>query len=187
VANGFAPGTHVLMRHVWRDEVFLAAPVTVVQDEPDLLVTWLAPGTTYMRPEVRRQLPFGQRLVDRPWKPPGVVQLTRPGDAHSVWVFANAWYVNLQEPIRRTELGFDTCDQLLDLVRYRDGQWRWKDEDELAAAVEQGFVSPADAAAVRAEAERVVAADPFPTGWERWAPDPAWPVPALPDGWDRLP
>jgi uncharacterized protein DUF402 len=182
----FAPGDAILLRHVWRDEIFLASPVRVVEHTPELLVTWLAPGTPYKRPAVRGELPFGQPLIDRPWRAPGVVQLTRPGDAHSVWVFEHGWYVNLQEPLRRTPLGFDTRDQLLDLVRSPDGRWRWKDEQELADAVRQGFVSADEAAAIRAEGERVIAADVFPTGWEAWKPDPSWAAPGLPAGWDSL-
>jgi hypothetical protein len=184
VNDRFAPGDAILMRSTWRGEVWLAYAVRVVRDEPDLLAAWLAPGTPYMRPVARDELPFHQPLVDRPWRAPGILQLTRPGAAHSVWVFEHAWYVNLQEPLRRTPLGFDTCDQLLDLVRTRDGKWRWKDERELGAAVERGFLSNEEAAAIRAEGERVIAADPFPTGWEDWRPDPSWPAPALPPGWD---
>ena len=26
-----------------------------------------------------------------------------------------------------------------------------------------------------------------PTVWARWRPDPAWPVPMLPAGWDTVP
>lgn len=186
MADRFAPGDRILMRHVWRDEVFLAAPVTVVEDEPALLVTWLAAGTPYMRQPDRAQLPFGQPLVDRPWSAPGVLQLTPRPAAHSIWIFPDGWYVNLQEPLRRSRLGFDTRDQLLDLVRSRDGSWRWKDEHELEEAVRRGFVPPEEAEAVRAEGERVLAADPFPTGWEHWRPDPSWPVPSLPAGWDEV-
>jgi hypothetical protein len=40
-----------------------------------------------------------------------------------------------------------------------------------------------DAAAVRAEAERVLEAWPFPSGWEEFEPDPAWPAPRFPAGW----
>jgi hypothetical protein len=185
VAEPFAPGDQILIRHVWGDEVFMAASLTVVQHADGLLVAWLAPGTTYMRPAERHALPFGQPLVDRPWAAPGTLQLTREHEAHSVWVLPDAWYVNLQEPLRRTELGFDTRDQLLDLVRSRDGGWRWKDEDELAAAVGAGHLGADEADAVRAEGLRVIEADPFPTGWEAWEPDPSWPVPALPTGWDR--
>jgi hypothetical protein len=43
-----------------------------------------------------------------------------------------------------------------------------------------------DAAAVRAEAARVLEEWPFPTGWEDWRPDPYWPIPQLPVGWDRV-
>jgi len=91
--------------------------------------------------------------------------------------------VNLQEPFRRSKFGVDTADQLLDLVRTRGGEWRWKDEGELAEAVERGFLTDGEAAEVRAEAERVIAADAFPTGWEDWEPDPSWPVPSLPRSW----
>jgi len=185
VSDRFAPGDAILMRDVWRGEIHLACSVRVVQDTLDLLVTWLASGTPYKRPAVRA-LPFGQPLVDRPWSAPGALQLTRPGDAHSVWIFEDSWYVNLQEPLRRTALGFDTHDQLLDVVRSRDGRWRWKDEDELADAVRRGFVSEDEAAAIRAEGERVIAADPFPTGWEAWEPDPSWSALGLPAGWGHV-
>jgi hypothetical protein len=26
---------------------------------------------------------------------------------------------------------------------------------------------------------------PFDEGWEHWRPDPGWPLPELPDDWDR--
>jgi predicted RNA-binding protein associated with RNAse of E/G family len=61
--------------------------------------------------------------------------------------------VNLQEPFRRTEHGVDTADQLLDLVRTRDGDWRWKDEHELANAIAEGFISEDEAAAIHARPE----------------------------------
>jgi len=66
----------------------------------------------------------------------------------------------------------------------RDGSWRWKDEDELAVAVEVGFFTAEQAASFRAEGERVIAEWPFATGWEDWQPDPSWPVPSLPADWE---
>jgi hypothetical protein len=30
----------------------------------------------------------------------------------------------------------------------------------------------------------VIAARPWPTGWEEWMPNPVWPCPELRDGWD---
>lgn len=37
---------------------------------------------------------------------------------------------------------------------------------------------------VREGGERVIAAKPWPTGWEDWRPPTAWRPLALPDGWD---
>jgi hypothetical protein len=52
-------------------------------------------------------------------------------------------------------------------------------------------ISPTEAVAIRTEGERVIAAAeanqwPFNAGWEHWLPDPLWPVPGLPDGWDTM-
>ena len=79
------------------------------------------------------------------------------------------WYVNFERPLRRTPLGFDTFDEKLDLIVRPDGRYRWKDEDELEQAAAAGLL---DAAAVRAEAARVLAEWPFPTGWEDWRARP---------------
>jgi hypothetical protein len=186
VSSRFRAGDAIAIRHLWRGRIFLALAVIVVQDEPDLLVTWLPAGAEYKRPERRDELPYEQAIVDRPWRAPGVVQLTRPSDAHSVTVFpGGGWYVNLQEQLRRTAIGFDTADQLLDLVRSPRGEWRWKDEHELVAAVDRGFLAADEAAAIHAEGERVIAADAFPTGWEDFKPNPAWRAPRLPPGWNR--
>jgi hypothetical protein len=51
-------------------------------------------------------------------------------------------------------------------------------------AVDVGFFAREQAAAVRAEGERVLAEWPFPTGWEDWEPDPSWPPPSVPDAWE---
>lgn len=138
--------------------------------------------------EVRIPVPEGWTLADRPGRR-DTVALFRPGAHHSVWLFRQDdgshayWYVNFEQPLRRTPIGFDFCDEKLDLVVDVGGTWRFKDEDELEHAARMGLV---DADAVRAEAERVLAQPPWPTGWEDWRPDPSWPIPALPQGWDLL-
>ena len=82
------------------------------------------------------------------------------------------WYVNLQAPLVVDGSRFDTMDWALDIVVEPDWEWSWKDEHHLA-----------EADAVRAEGERVVAACPWPTGWEDWRPPPDWTPLPLPDGW----
>jgi len=117
--------------------------------------------------------------------------------AHAIWVrwdeaaeFAG-WYVNLEQPRRRASLGFDTTDHALDIVIRPDHSWHWKDEAELAEAVEVGLFTSEQARAIRAEGECVIArveswSPPFDEGWEHWRPDPDWPLPSLPEGWESL-
>ncbi len=128
------------------------------------------------------------------WHTNRVVWLTRVGDAHAIGHFWDdatgrfiGWYANLQAPLRHTRLGFDTNDHTLDVLVAPDKTWLWKDEDQLADAVAAGIYTPAVAAEVRAEAERVIATleTRLPTGWETWQPDPDWPPLALPAGWDQ--
>jgi hypothetical protein len=97
------------------------------------------------------------------------------------------WYVNLQEPLVRTPLGFDTRDLQLDIVVDTKRRWHWKDEDELDRSVVLGTISGGVAARARAEAERAVfdiesAAFPFTEDWLKWRPDPDWAVPRIPPG-----
>jgi hypothetical protein len=185
VAELFAVGRAIVVRHVWRGRVFLVWTSIVAHDDGELLALWIPPGAPCLRPDVRDALPYDQPLVERPWRAPGVLQLWPRGAAHAIWLFGDSWYVNLQEPFRRRAGGVDTADQLLDLLRSRGGRWTLKDEDELEAAVAGGFLGETDAAAIRAEADRVIAADAFPTGWEGWEPNPEWPLPTLPPRADK--
>ena len=96
------------------------------------------------------------------------------------------WYVNLERPHVRDEHTVYTSDHVLDLVIAPDRTLARKDEDELALAVAQGVFDPAAAAAIQAtaaELEALVAdwGSPFCDGWEHFRPDPAWPIPTLPD------
>ena len=44
------------------------------------------------------------------------------------WEFLG-WYVNLEEPFRRTPLGFDVRDLQLDILVDPERKWRWKDSE----------------------------------------------------------
>jgi hypothetical protein len=190
------PGETVVLRHFNRGRPVGALPTRVVSGDGPVL--WLAPGTLVTRPGIAgrgvREVPLEERYT-RPWEQlegswtgDGILIVGRPGRAHSIWLFWEGeqfagWYVNLEAPWRPFRLGFDTEDHALDVWIESDGSWEWKDEHELAVAVEMGFFGAERAAAIRAEGERVLAEWPLPTGWEEWRPDPAWPVPTLPRGW----
>jgi hypothetical protein len=179
---------------VWRSLAFghvrFAMPHIIVEQTAEHVVLWLPPGA---RGKIFAGRPLHElesldeadwSLRDKAWDGSGVLKVHRFGTHHSVWHFEDGWYVNLEEPWRESRLGWDTRDLALDLVVSRDGSWRWKDEDHLAAAVERGWIARDQAILVREEGERVSAARPWPTGWEDWRPDPGWPAPELPEGWD---
>jgi uncharacterized protein len=193
------PGEPALLRSVYGGRVRWAIPHLVVDETPELAALYVPPGTRGRRPrrpfiEDPSQLrTLRWNHVEHVWHGSHALRLLRPGAAHCLYLFwaetdwaFEGWYVNLQAPFRRTPISFDTRDHALDIVVEPDGGWRWKDEDHLELATSLGAFTAAEAAEIRAEGERVIAEWPFPTGWEDWRPEPAWPTPNLPDGWDAL-
>jgi hypothetical protein len=200
----FARGTSVVWRSRPHGHVGYTLPAIVVQDDADAIVLYQPPGTTCMRRRGRRGGPGGRNLLpdgasggyeEVVWPGPGVIRHYIPGSSHAVLRYwrepgeITGWYVNLETPWTRTGIGFDTQDLILDLFVDDDLSWRWKDEDELAWAVEVGKFSSELADAARAAGERAIEALearawPFDADWARWAPEPSWPVPVLPEGWD---
>jgi hypothetical protein len=174
--------------------------VTVVRDAPDLLALYLPPGTPWKEP--RRPDGGPARLPVGPWTLADartynhVLRFNRPSDAHAVFAFWSEdgrflqWYINLEDPIRRTPSGFQYMDMVLDIVVAPNlSSWTWKDEDEFREAQERGMVSREAARAIRAEGERALElmqarVPPFDGAWRDWRPDPSWTVPQLPEGWD---
>jgi hypothetical protein len=195
------PGDTVAIRELWSGAVFEARPAVVVQDLPAQTMLYVPAGAVCGMPvdDEGRQL----REPDRPWRlelrergtldilsfawpdvPYAVLLLLEPGGP------AHSWYVNLQAPLLRTSIGFDTTDHVLDvLVPLDRSSWAWKDEDELAEVVALGLFTEADAASFHSWGERAVEhlalrLPPFDGAWEDWRPDPSWPSPELPLGWD---
>jgi hypothetical protein len=116
----------------------------------------------------------------------GLLMLQRPGDAYAIWLFWHGpdrefrgWYVNLQEPFRRTAEGYDTQDLELDIWLPLDAPWEWKDDELLEQRVRDGRFTSAQVAAIRAEGARI-AADLdegrrwWSGAWASWTPDPVW-------------
>lgn len=192
------PGDAVLVRSVYRGRVRWAVPHRYVGTDDGRLVLYRAPGA---RGKWMGRDPDGRYLErwvgkegphDLTWAHTHVLQFVRPTDAHTVEVFWDeswallGWYVNLQAPLRRTALGYDTTDWALDVWTEPDGMWEWKDEDDFAEAIELGVFDAAAARKVRAEGERVITQRPWPTGWEEWRPPEAWEPLLLPGDWAAM-
>lgn len=182
--------TDVVLREIRFGRVWRANACRLVEERDGAVVLWSPRGSVRWLPldgegnEIRIPRP-DWRLGERPtvWDS---LALLRPGARHSLWLFwtndaFSHWYVNFERHLGRSPIGLDYVDDKLDLVVDADGSWRLKDEDELEQAHAAGLL---DAAEVRREAERILADPPWPTGWESWRADPAWPPPRFPGGWD---
>jgi Protein of unknown function (DUF402) len=187
----WSEGDVICVRQTWLGRVWQAHAWYVVADREDELVlfapigaeAWFS-GIPIPRDEwTLKQSQFAEHLL----------LFSRPGVGYSTSLIWDAgwalreWYVNFERALRpRTPIGFDYVDLALDLVCYPDGRWELLDEDELEEGLEHGVLNEEDEAAARADAERIVAEWPFPTGWEDWRPDPGWEPPTLPAGWDKV-
>jgi uncharacterized protein DUF402 len=200
----WSAGDAVVLREVWEGRVWTARPVTVVRDD-DLLMFFVPAGVRWYGPlddDGRWVSAFvdarGWHLAERTWEGSNVLSFAEPGRPHATLAFWDAdwtfrgWYVNVQTPLERTPHGFDYLDQELDAWIDADGRaWEWKDEDDLDRSVAAGIWTAADAERFRREAEanvrRVLDREPpFDRDWASWRPDPSWPAPELPAGWDLL-
>jgi hypothetical protein len=199
------PGDSVVWRSRPQGRVGFVMPATVVEDTATVTVLYQAPGSTCKRRTGQRGGPRGRNMLvagwdglheDRVWSGPPSLRLHVWGTSHSIirsWNFAcdcaEGWYVNLEAAWRRTRIGFDSQDLVLDLTVADDlSSWAWKDEDELAWSVDAGTLSPEQAGAIRAEGLRVAhaletRAWPFVSDWSAWRPDPQWQISTLPADW----
>lgn len=193
-----------LLRNVFRGEhIASALPVTVVSEDDERVVLHLRVGTPIRWLDPYGGLPVwvdgGHRTIAKEWEWTNRLIISPKGRAHAVFFSWEAstgneigWYVNLQEPLRPTRLGWDTMDEELDVEAWPDlSAWWWKDEDRFAERVELGLLSRERAREVRREGERVIAdlearRRPFDEPWRDWRPDASWPVPTLPDDWHVL-
>jgi hypothetical protein len=194
------PGQAIVRREVLHHGVWLGTVVFVVEDRPDLLVSYLPEGAPFGFPPGEWPTPDGRHPWHgrSRWQGHGTLMLQRPGEAHAVWHFWRGpertfagWYLNLQAPFRRTSIGYDTQDLELDIWIEPDGRWTYKDLELMPDRVAEGRWSAEEVAEIVRSGEQLGARLDAGERWwnERWVdwrPDPAWRVPDLPDGWERV-
>lgn len=188
-------GDDVALRYITRDgRVGHTWAARLLEDTAQRVLLYLPRGTPHKR--WGRGENAGQ-LLDASWTS-DTLRFMYPGRAHSIWASWHpdgsfwGYYVNLEEPYRRTPIGFDTNDHHLDIVVGSDLRWFYKDEPALDDREREGTYSSALIAQIRREADdvtRVIEAggSPFDEGWERWRPDPSWTIPALDERWRTEP
>jgi hypothetical protein len=200
----FEPGTTVAIRELWDGRVWYARPATVVRDEPNVTMLLVPPQVIAKEPVGLEGDPL--RIPTADWTLRDVeradnwnLSFAFPDTPYAVILGygaggdLNEYYVNLQTPLARSTTGFDLVEHILDVTIPPDrSTWAWKDEDELEEAIEGGLFTEEDAAWFRYWGERAVEhillrEPPFDEDWASWRPDPAWPAPELPAGWDLVP
>lgn len=194
-------GTQIMWRY-GSPGLDFAAPMTVVRDDEQALVAWLAVGTPVLklvrddgrdlRAERSDAFVAPRRQVESIWSGYSVLRVYQPGRRWSVWHFFHGltgvfegWYVNIEDPHVRDHRTTRSRDHVLDVWVEPNRRFERKDEDELALAVQQGRYSQDEADAICAIADEVEAVitsweRPFCDGWDSFRPDPGWPVPSLP-------
>lgn len=214
-----ARGETVIWRSRPQGLIGYVIPYVVLEDSPETIVLFQQPGSICKKRSGPRGGPRGRMLevdkwdgthIDVEWKNQsrhpgtpgspgyGVARLHVPGSMISVireWDHISnvyrGWYINLEAPWKRTDLGFDSEDLVLDITVSDDlSTWSWKDEDELDHAVSTGRLSREEAAHIRSAGEhalQILERREFPfidDAWETWNPDPDWKQAEIPPGWD---
>lgn len=201
----FQPNQSILLREICQQKIWTARPVIVIQDAPALTVLYMVPGTTIKHPrELDSDLvpPFllsnAWRLADKSWTGGGALYLVPPDLPYMIIGFRSddnshvaRWYVNMQDPFRRTVLGFDYLDMELDIEIDVDLQrYSWKDEDKFHLLVSQGIIAEEKARMLRAAGEQIVQEvmdrKSIIEEWRGWSPSPDLVCPTLPEQWERV-
>ncbi|MBK5266382.1 MAG: DUF402 domain-containing protein [Acidimicrobiia bacterium] len=179
----------------WHRKAWIEAPVYVVDDTDEQLVTYTAPGTRFTFPPGDWPTPDGLHpwYGRTSWEGHGCLMVQRPGEHHAVWHFWEGpdrdfacWYINLQTAFERTPSGYDTQDLEVDIVVLPDFTWWLKDMDLLGQRVNEGRYTPELGTWIREFASELVRElevghnwwDP---AWAAWTPDAAWDEPQVPN------
>jgi len=196
-------GDVIVERQIWHGLIAAAFPTIVVEDTPDHIVTYMAPGALFgFLDDVPYPSPTGHhpRYGLGSWQGHGMLAVTPKSGNVSVQHYWRGpdrqfacWYLNIQEPMRPTSIGYDSQDLELDIVVAPDGSWSVKDDEVLDQRVAEGRWSAEEAEAIRAMGAQVIREVLKPkrwwwdTSWSAWTPDDSLPVPLLPSGWSEAP
>ena len=210
----FNSGSAVVHRGVYKDKVWIARAVRVIEDNSASTKLLLTPGTlckfsaglvarrysseSNNTPQSRwdEQETLDWRLVNRIWQERRFLILLQPSKYYSIqlcWQHNTeeflGWYVNFELPFTRNYVGFDTLDLELDLIVKPNLSFYWKDAAEYQEGIRRGIITPDQVSKIE-EAETEVLdliekkVAPFDGSLSTWKPPGAWSPPTLPHEWD---
>lgn len=174
--------------------VWLQTPVFVVEDSPEHLVSYTAPGARFRFPDGRWPTADGRHPWSNrtSWEGNGCLMIQRPGEHVAVWHFWDGadrdfvcWYLNLQTAFVRTGSGYDTQDLELDIIVHPDGSHVVKDDELLDDRVAAGRYSTELVDWIRGYGRELtdrLESDGrwWDRSWADWSPPADWIDPELP-------
>ena len=191
-----------LFRFVWPRRVFSAIPTTVVERTSSRVVLWIARGdagalasgdaATDRRACRAALVPRGGALVRRPADDRRgrcvPLRVRDVGEGRRARRLVREPRGAVAREPRSASTRPTTCSTS-GSTPIGAGAGRTRTSSRRPSTI--GLFTPAKADAIRAEGERAIErieawSTPFDEGWETWRPDPDWPLPELPDGWDAL-
>ena len=202
-------GDVIVWRGIYRNQVWHAQPVIVVEDTPEEMCVTLLPGTECVAPEgyldgkdsAKRRWSFKEKdwkLENYAWRTNRLLILLVPDTYYSTMFFWRAdsndfllYYINFQLPFQRSHCGIDTLDLDLDLIINPDFSFRWKDEDDYQKAIDHEVIMPEWTQAIEIAKNEIFnklekRQYPYDGSWLNWMPDPNWLPPKLPENWDKI-
>src|SRR5215510_2774702 len=190
-------GDIVSWRGIFRNRVWHAQTVIIVEDSQNETVVALLPETECMAPEGylqgkqsdKRRWNFKDKyweLERYNWRTNRLLILLQPNNFYSTMYFWDdatneflCYYMNFQLPFRRSISGIDTLDLDLDLIINPDFSFEWKDEKDYQMAIEHEIISPEWIQGIdnaksdifdRFEKRQY----PYDGSWLAWMPNPNW-------------
>lgn len=203
------PGDTVVWRGIYRNRVWHAQTVIVVEDSDEETLLALLPGTECVAPvdyvAGKKQGKQRWNFKDKPWAlerfdwhTNRLLFLLEPHKYYSTILFWRdasnefvCYYINFQLPFRRSHCGIDTLDLDLDLIVHPDLHYEWKDVEDYQKSIENEVILPAWTRRIETAKQEVLnkleqQEYPFDGSWLDWLPDPGWIPPKLPENWDKI-
>jgi hypothetical protein len=202
-------GETIVQRYVGHgDGVLWAYPHIVLEDEPartilfqpegTLLVSWSMDEKRYEEPMTAHMHALRFIYPDAPYHVTmwfdagtGVPPWWEP-HLGSVEGRFKGWKVDMSAPHRRTKIGFDTTDDVLDFIVHPDGSWYMKDDQDLTLYTARGIYTAEEAARIRRDASGILPSiearvSPFDDEWTDWQPPAGINIGAVPEHWTDIP
>lgn len=196
----FAAGDQIVLRYMHDNYIYKVMTAIVVYDTPELIALYWGPGYPMKTRRNPLHAPFHYvtDLKDGTWTDTDVLMLVSPAtESHAVCAMWKedgertflGWQINLQAPLRRSPVGFDTADYLLDITLSPDrSQWTWKGERNFDMAVATGKLPRDLAESIRMEGEEAIqwmqeGPDTYYEAWQTWMPSRRWKIPRMPHNW----